>query len=719
MHFAGIGKAIVAVTFTAAILTAGTAAASAAGLGLTWDRPAPPGTIFIADSDGVFETVFSGRSDFGTVIAVTADAFGSPSLLCEAVAQDDSTWSCTATTMPDFFGNVTVEGAGQQLSETFGAVNPPTVEGDPATGLSTDDDRFVVRGGSAPNAALSVLRAESTACVTTADAAGLWSCELQLTDADAGVTTLAATQRPPYSALDSAPSRARLFEYEPALLIIPVLPTLPSQPAEPVDAPVLSPPTAPTAPADPASLTVPGSTTVPAFTEETPSAGGSASVNGADAELAPRGGRDAPLAGQPTRGTAQGGATATRSGEGVALAPVEPQAVPAPSAGTPAGLETPGSDGATERQVTDAAAPSAIGVPPVSQFLAGWASPSIFGSSLRPFDAVPWGNPAFLAAAAVVAAGLLLLLALPAELLQSTIRENYHRIAPRLGWAERGVAGLRRRLPAITATWPGQAGLFVGAAAVMSFADPSSAFDVRTLRLVLGLVVVLGVVNYVGILANHLHATRRFGASTSIVLRPAALLLVVASVVVSRSADIQPGLLFGLILGVEVGDRLAGDRRAKLVVSVSLVLLGLGLASWVVFSLAGAGWRSDPTFGNQLAAEVLSGVTMETITALIIALLPVTFLDGKTVFAWSRAAWLGLYALAAAVFAVVLLPLPTTWVEVPTLIAPWSIGFACFTVLSIGVWAFFRFRPDQARSDAEGRGSTPPEPAADRLAASK
>ena len=87
---------------------------------------------------------------------------------------------------------------------------------------------------------------------------------------------------------------------------------------------------------------------------------------------------------------------------------------------------------------------------------------------------------------------------------------------------------------------------------------------------------------------------------------------------------------------------------------------------------------------------MLTGLTVETLTAPIVALLPLTFLDGHAIFAWSKGVWMLVYAAAAATFALVLLPMPSTWVQVPSLFSPWAIAFAAFTALSIVIWAYFR-----------------------------
>ncbi|MGD8168800.1 hypothetical protein ACEXOS_016415 [Herbiconiux sp. P16] len=652
---------------------------------LTLEQPTAPGEVFLADSAGVFGAVFSGRTEEGETVTVATNA----GVLCQAVAGADERWSCTATTMPDFFGDVAVSDSVDILTRPFGAVNPPAFAPEFAAGVRGEDAELVLSGRSAGGALVEILRDGVVVCTTTANGDGKWSCTLASTDADAGISTLTAVQTPPYSPVASAATPPVAFEYEPPLVVTPVIPVEPVTPDPPI---VVEPPGSPPVPgssavADPPSVSAPVADSPP----------GSASEAGAISEYG--------LAATETASAEVPAAVGAPSTTPVGRSPIGGRAA-APAPPDRRWTPLPDSDAAAE-----AASPSSPAT--VSAGTTGWAAPTAFGTTLRPLGAVPFGDPAFTTSVVLVVLGLLVLLALPAELLQSTLRENYDRIAPRFALLERVIRSAHRRVPPLG--WLGQIGVLAAAAIVTAFADPTIGFDPRSLRLMLALMLVLFLVNYVGILANHLHAARVYRAPTSIAVRPAGLLLVAASVVVSRAFEIQPGLLFGLILGLEVGGRLRRGHQAKIAVSVNLVLLSLGVGSWLAFGAFGAQWQEHPTFDNQLAGEVLTGITVETITAMVIALLPLTFLDGKTIYSVSKAAWAGLYALALAAFTVVILPLPSTWVEVPSLLSPWAIAFAAFALLSVGVWVSFRIRRPAEAPEREGATATRGRAGADRL----
>lgn len=667
--------AFAALTILGALGTPSVPSARADGLTpLTLEQPAA-GDVVFSDSAGVFATVFAGLGAFGDLVAVT-DPVGDP--ICASLVQDDGTWSCTATTLADFFGEVSITDSATTIVRMLGAVNPPHLDPSQVDGITTDDPAFVTSGRAAPGASVAVFRDGEPACSAVADAAGDWGCALALTDAEVGTAALTATQTPTYAATASAPSPPTPLVYQLPVIVIPVVPM---DPVDPVDS------TPPVIRAEPAA-------------PDSGAAGASAPSSATGSEAAPTASSSlgAEPTGEPVRVAADrpSGPLGGESGDTMAVQSVDPvDPTPGDAADRrvdgrqrpTAGMNAPAS-AASQPAATTSARPAA----------SGWNDPTRFGTALRPPGAIPFGSPAFAVSVLVVAAGFLLLLALPAELLQSTIRENHHRIAP-------GLIRLLRRTP-WTRTAPARRALtrriartgLVGpmvivliTAAVSAFADPSTGFDARSVRLLLALALVMLVVNGVGIATGGLLAARLHRVATVVSPRPLTLLLVVASVIVSRLADLQPGLLFGLVLGVEFGSRLRRRPLGRITVVTSSTLLVLGIASWIAFGLLTPAWRAHPGFANQLAAEVLTGITVEAIAGLAIALLPLAFLDGSTIFSASKTAWAVLYSVVLAAFAVVILPLPSSWVEVPSLASPWAFGSAAFAVISVATWAGFRF----------------------------
>jgi len=108
---------------------------------------------------------------------------------------------------------------------------------------------------------------------------------------------------------------------------------------------------------------------------------------------------------------------------------------------------------------------------------------------------------------------------------------------------------------------------------------------------------------------------------------------------------------------------------------------------WVGYSLIGPGAAGSP--GNAVAgfvAEFFSGVTIEGISALPLALLPLLALDGATLFAWKKWAWALSYIVGSAAFMLVLLTIPDAWGAIDGDFVKWAILFVSFGVLATAVW---------------------------------
>ncbi len=85
------------------------------------------------------------------------------------------------------------------------------------------------------------------------------------------------------------------------------------------------------------------------------------------------------------------------------------------------------------------------------------------------------------------------------------------------------------------------------------------------------------------------------------------------------------------------------------------------------------------------------------VESLVVAMLPMRFLDGPKVRAWSRTAWLAL--LFVGILCVVHVLLAPTSGYVGHTTGEVTVGviviFLIFGAISVGVWAYFRYRPER------------------------
>ncbi|MEP6479617.1 MAG: FGLLP motif-containing membrane protein, partial [Rhodoglobus sp.] len=332
----------------------------------------------------------------------------------------------------------------------------------------------------------------------------------------------------------------------------------------------------------------------------------------------------------------------------------------------------------------------------------GWNSPTSFSHTLKTVQGIPaLLTPVALGITGLVASAFLLLVAFPTELLQSTITENYERV---FGWLEPIKRRFARAKAAVARVkinpWLGGTLLVAIAAVILGFSDPGFGFNGASVRLWVALMISLVVMNVAVSAIVMAVSKRRFSIAGALEPLPAALILVAVSVLVSRLLDIQPGFLFAAVLGVAF----AGELRKKADGQLALLGVGLtlviGLAAWALYSaLEGDGTGSG--FWYLLGQESLAAITVEALATMCISLLPLEFLDGRPIFAWSKVAWALTYIVALVVFVVVVLPLAGNWGEASAPLLGWGAFFLAFAILAVVAWAVLRFRkPKDAKSEA-------------------
>lgn len=323
-------------------------------------------------------------------------------------------------------------------------------------------------------------------------------------------------------------------------------------------------------------------------------------------------------------------------------------------------------------------------------------APSSLTHSLKSiFDII--SNPVAIAIAAAAGLVFLLFVAFPAELLNSTLEAQYERLAKRIPrvraqWWNRFTEWLDRR-PLVGA------GVMIAIAAVIfSFADPGFGFDITSLRLILACAIALFVVGYLASVIAGLILGRRLHLDTRMEIKPLGLILTVVGVVVSRLIDFTPGFLIGLLLGLALIGRAKSADRAKSTLVQSGVVFALAMLAWAGYGILSAG--AEPgTFASSLLTDTLVAITTEGLTGLFVGLLPFRFLDGQEIYQFSRPLWVASYAVAAVAFVAVVVPFANNWLNEGSSFWLWVGIVAAFTVLSVGVYVFFRRR--DGREDEE------------------
>jgi hypothetical protein len=305
-------------------------------------------------------------------------------------------------------------------------------------------------------------------------------------------------------------------------------------------------------------------------------------------------------------------------------------------------------------------------------------------------------SPADLARSAAAAAVAIPIIFFPFALIEEVMDDHYEEI---LGWF-----GLRARHRE-KAGWAAVPKLvmFIGlAAATYTALDPSAGLNVATVVVFLGLLVALtAVIGVAGV--PSLAFAHRHGLKAPMRALPGSLVVAVVVVILCRLIHFHPGYAFGAVAGFYVACELERREEGRLALGAVLSILGVSLLAWVAWlPVSRMAAVADPGLGVVILETALVSTFMVGLETCLVLSLPIRFVPGGEVVAWSKRVW-------AVMFAVVLFPvvhilfgsrsahtLVTNDVH-PLVILGVSAFFAVFT---IGFWSYFRFRPERPHSPA-------------------
>ena len=232
--------------------------------------------------------------------------------------------------------------------------------------------------------------------------------------------------------------------------------------------------------------------------------------------------------------------------------------------------------------------------------------------------------------------------------------------------------------------WPG----FVIAAIIAGFVDPAFGLNPMSVRLVItGLIsfVLLNVIGWVVVIA----ALRKIqpDAHPTITFRFGSLIVVALTVLVARLLQFEPGVIFGLVAGLTFAITLVASKDALVILLGSGAALVMAIGAWIGYSAFGP--LADAVPGSVLfrsLAELFSGVVVEGVSTLPLALLPLLALDGAVLFAWHKWVWALAYIVGAGSFVLVMFTIPEAWGEIEGGFGRWLLLFVGLAVIAVGVW---------------------------------
>jgi hypothetical protein len=332
------------------------------------------------------------------------------------------------------------------------------------------------------------------------------------------------------------------------------------------------------------------------------------------------------------------------------------------------------------------------------------AAPSVLSEAVTTIQDI-FKNPLTVAVAAGVGGLILLLVAIPANILDATIEANWDRVrAPftRLARFGNRVKALAAKLPRLP--FP-PALVIILATVAFGFSSPDFGVDATSLRMTLALALGLILVVLVPVTITRIAMGRRWHVPAQIVARPGAFVLALLGVVASRTIGFNPGILVGLVLGLELARSARAEDRNRATTIRLVATLGIALAAWLGYSvLSGLFAGGAPDVLGQLTLETLGAAASEGLAGVMVAILPVTFLEGRELFDDAKRRWLALAVPTAFAFALIVLPTVTTSDGPRQPIGLWIGVLVVFSLLVFAVWLTFRIinrREDAAAAAAD------------------
>ena len=309
-------------------------------------------------------------------------------------------------------------------------------------------------------------------------------------------------------------------------------------------------------------------------------------------------------------------------------------------------------------------------------------------------------DPQTVATSAALALLLTLLIAGPAAVFNATFKENHQELIGWFAFARPAVARTRKIFRKVSRSWWGLGLMTLVMGGLYGLLSPDFGVNRKSLVLFLGLVASILLLTVIGEAIAGLYIFRRLQTRVYLRVFPAALIIAIASVAISRLVDFQPGYLYGLVAGAAYRGSLPKEREGAGIAFASGLLFVMSLAAWLAWlPVKGLAEQPDASFGILVLEALLVATFVAGIEGLLFGLMPLRFLDGDKLAAWNKFVWAVIFFAAAFAFIHVLLDPATGFIgfseEIPAITV--LALFAGFGLFSMAFWGYFRFRPSRGR----------------------
>jgi hypothetical protein len=173
-------------------------------------------------------------------------------------------------------------------------------------------------------------------------------------------------------------------------------------------------------------------------------------------------------------------------------------------------------------------------------------------------------------------------------------------------------------------------------------------------------------------------------------------------VLLAKVAGFHPGIIYGFVASTIVLTPLALSRgqEARIILVPAFAMLGISVVAWLALIPLDSVAGSEPGFLMATLQSVLGILFLGGLEGVLFALLPIRFMDGAKVMAWSRLGWAAAFGTVVFLWWQLLLNRDAAYVEALTQSnVQAAMGTLLFFALTTGtVWVFFRVR-DQWRAE--------------------
>jgi hypothetical protein len=230
--------------------------------------------------------------------------------------------------------------------------------------------------------------------------------------------------------------------------------------------------------------------------------------------------------------------------------------------------------------------------------------------------------------------------------------------------------------------------------------DPGFGLNRSSALLFLSVILGVGVVTYACAGVEALMTRRTFGVAAAVRPYPASLAIAIASVAISRIIGLQPGVVYGFAASCAIIGPGGIDERRQGRVTIFPVLTAilLSVTAWLAIEPLRANASVSSSFLGQVGIAAGIIVFIGGLEGVAFNMIPLSVTDGGKLFRWRPAVWAAVALLASFLFWHVVINRDRQFFDALRQAESLAVLalFLLYTSLSIGLWAYFRWRPGNA-----------------------